>query len=244
MNPRLAARSIVALGFAASTACIGLDFDGPAIDGSGRIASETRTVQEFDRITIGGAFDVEVTAGPAVSVTLTGDDNLLPLVGTEVRGATLHVEPERDLDPTDDIHVRITTPRLRGLSTSGSSEVRATGIRSPAFEAQVSGSSELAADGDFGDIDASISGSGEIHMRGTGDRIEASVSGSGELDLAEVVARTADVHVSGSGEAAVHVVESLDASVSGSGDIRYLGNPRVRSNVSGSGSVQPVSASR
>jgi hypothetical protein len=144
MNPRLAARSIVALGFAASTACIGLDFDGPAIDGSGRIASETRTVQEFDRITIGGAFDVEVTVGPAVSVTLTGDDNLLPLVGTEVRGATLHVEPERDLDPTDDIHVRITTPRLRGLSTSGSSEVRATGIRSPAFEAQVSGSSELA----------------------------------------------------------------------------------------------------
>ncbi|HUP01370.1 MAG TPA: head GIN domain-containing protein [Gemmatimonadota bacterium] len=207
--------------------------------GSGQIVSESRAVGDFDRIEIGGRFDVSVTVGGRPAVSLKGDDNLLPLVRTEVRNGALHIDSDRDLRPHDDIEIVISTAALEGISSGGSSDVRVTGVRSAGFRASVSGSSELTADGAFGDLSASVSGSGEIAMTGTADEIDARVSGSGELDLYEVRARAADVHVSGSGDVHVFVTERLNASVSGSGDVRYGGDPQVSRSVSGSGSVRP-----
>jgi hypothetical protein len=237
MLPSFLRVAVVAL-VALASACLSFDFDEPGLDGSGTVVSQTRVATGFDEISVEDEFDVVVTIGPEHSVQVTGDDNLLPHVRTELRGRTLHVETRRELDPTDEIRVTITAPSLVSLASSGSSDVRASGIRSSAFEASVSGSSDMVAQGDFGDLDTSVSGSGSIRLEGTADRIEAGVSGSGDLDLAQVVARSASVHVSGSGSAAVHVVEALDASVSGSGDVRYMGQPRVQSSVSGSGSVR------
>jgi hypothetical protein len=230
-------RALIGFLMPAVTACFGMDFEA-GLEGSGRVVSQTRNVSGFDRVAVEDHFDVEVTVGTAPSLTLSGDDNLLPHVRTEVRGTTLHIENERELDPTQSISVRITVPTLRGLGSSGSSDVRATGIRSEVFDAAVSGSSEMVADGDFGDLDASISGSGQIRLQGTADEIQGEVTGSAELDLARVVARRAVIRVSGSGDVVVNVTEDLQASVSGSGDVRYLGSPRVDARTSGSGSVR------
>lgn len=230
----------VGIAAAALTACGVVKLPGSGIDGSGKIVVDARTVPAFDRVSVEDEFDVEVAVGPAAAVEVTGDDNLLPHVRTEVRGGTLHVETDRDLDPTDRIRVRVATSSLRGLASSGSSNVHATGVRATVFEARVSGSSDVAADGDFGDLSASISGSGKIRLRGTGDSIDALISGSGALDLAGLEVRAARVRVSGSGDAILHARESLAASVSGSGSVRYHGDPRVKSTVSGSGSVHPA----
>ncbi len=214
----------------------------PGLDGSGRVVTEPRHVTGFDQIDIEDSFDVEITVGPAYDVRIAGDDNLLPYVRTEVRGRTLHVEETREFDPTDDIRITISTPELTGLSSSGSSDVRATGVRASGFDASVSGSGRLVADGDFGDLSASVSGSEALLMRGTADDIDAGISGSGDLDLGQVAARSAAVRVSGSGDAVVRVGETLQANVSGSGGVRYHGSPRVESSVSGSGSVRPASS--
>jgi hypothetical protein len=239
MTMSLVFRAAAAIPLLAATACM-YGFE-PALDGSGRVVSESRTAGDFDRVAVEDDFDVTITVGPAASVQVTGDDNLLPFVKTEVRGRTLHVERTRRLDPTGDIRVTVATPALSGLSSSGSSDVRASDVRATTFAASVSGSGHVVADGDFGDLDASVSGSGSTRLRGTAGAIDASVSGSGDLDLAEVVGRSARVRVSGSGNVVVHVVETLNAAVSGSGDVRYAGNPRVESSVSGSGAVRPAS---
>jgi hypothetical protein len=240
MNMALPLQAAAATLFLVTTACFALDFqDG--LNGSGRVVSEPRSATGFDIVAVEDEFDVTVTVGPAYAIEVTGDDNLLPFVKTQVRDRTLHIGTARDLDPTEGIRVHVTTPSLRGLSSSGSSNVRASGIRATSFDTSVSGSSDLVAAGDFGDLDSSVSGSGSIRLQGTADDIEASVSGSGELDLAQVVGRSAQVKVSGSGDVVVQVSEALDASVSGSGDVRYVGRPQVESSVSGSGSVRRVS---
>ncbi|CAN5805866.1 head GIN domain-containing protein [soil metagenome] len=215
-------------------------WDGPSVAGSGVITSQSRSVHAFDRIDVGGQYDVVVTVGATRSVVLEGDDNLLPLVRTEVRGGTLHVESDNDLRPSREIRIEIVVETLRGIHSGGSSDVAVRDVRAPAFEASVSGSSELTANGQFGDLSTSISGSGEIHMNGTADAIDGKVSGSGELDLLQVRARAARIDVSGSGDAAVQVSERLDASVSGSGDVRYSGRPSVNADISGSGSVDRI----
>lgn len=217
-----------------------ISFDGPAVAGSGVTTTQTRSVPAFDRIDIGGAYDVVVRVGATRSVVLAGDDNLLPLVRTEVRNGTLHIDSDEDLEPREDIRIEIGVEALDGVHSGGSSEVAVRDVRSPAFEASVSGSSELTANGEFGDLSASLSGSGEIHMDGTADAIDGDISGSGELDLLQVRARTARIDVSGSGDAAVQVSERLDVSVSGSGGVRYSGRPQVTADVSGSGTVERI----
>lgn len=217
-----------------------ISFDGPSVAGSGVTTSQNRTVPAFDRIDVGGQYDVAVRVGGTRSLVLEGDDNLLPLIRTEVRDGTLHVESDEDLDPSNGIRIEIAVESLRGIHSGGSSDVVVRDVRAPAFEASVSGSSELTANGQFGDLSTSISGSGEIHMNGTAEAIDGEVSGSGELDLLQVRARAARIDVSGSGDAAVQVSERLDASVSGSGGVRYAGRPAVNANISGSGSVDRI----
>jgi hypothetical protein len=223
------------------TACgISIDWDGPSVAGSGVVTTDTRTVPAFERVDVGGEYDVVVRVGATRSVVIEGEDNLLPLIRTEVREGTLHIDSEKDLRPRDVIRIEIGTEALHGIHSGGSSDVAVRDVRSTSFDASVSGSSELSANGEFGDLSASISGSGEIRMEGSADAIEGDVSGSGELDLLEVRARSARVNVSGSGGATLNVSERLDARVSGSGDVRYAGRPSVNADVSGSGSVERI----
>jgi hypothetical protein len=225
----------------AVAACgISIDWDGPAVAGSGNRTSVNRIVPAFDRVDVGGEYDVVIRVGAVPSVVLEGDDNLLPLIVTEVRGGTLHIDSEDDLRPRQPLQITIGVATLNAVHSGGSSDVAVRNVRSEAFDASVSGSSDLTANGDFGDLSASISGSGEIHMNGTAEGIDGRVSGSGELDLLEVRARSARVDVSGSGGATVQVSERLDAKVSGSGDVRYRGRPVVQADVSGSGSVERI----
>ena len=217
----------------------GLSF-GPVVAGSGNVTSQNRSVPAFDRINIGGEYEVLVRVGAGRSVVLEGDDNLLPLIRTEVRNGTLHIESDEDLDPRGEIRIDIGVETLNAIHSGGSSDVAVRDVHSSAFDVGVSGSSEVVANGEFGDLSASISGSGEIHMNGTADAIDGDVSGSGELDLLQVRARSARIDVSGSGDATVQVSDRLDASVSGSGDVRYRGQPSVDADVSGSGSVERI----
>ncbi|HET9581367.1 MAG TPA: head GIN domain-containing protein [Gemmatimonadota bacterium] len=210
------------------------------VRGTGHRIAQTRDVPEFDRVSVSGDFEVRIVAGAAPGVRLEGDDNLLPLLETEVDGGTLRILPQRSLRPVERVLIEIETPRLAGVEASGSSNVRVTGIRSTAFDASVSGSGSVHAEGSFGHLTTSVSGSGNVLGRGEAETITVRVSGSGDVDLLAVRARSAEVDGSGSGDVAVHVTERLDVSLSGSGDVRYAGSPAVRSSTSGSASVRRI----
>jgi hypothetical protein len=187
-----------------------------------------------------GDFEVLVRVAPETSLTLTGDDNLLPLVRTEVREGTLHIGATRGVSSRRGIRVSLTTPSLQAVAVSGSSRVDARRFRAEAFRASVSGSGNLSAEGETRTLEIALSGSGNARVTGSAERVAAALSGSGDLDLLRLSARTADVQVSGSGTAALLASDELNASVSGSGDVFYGGAPRVTSHISGSGTVEPV----
>src|SRR5205085_3408273 len=52
--------------------------------GSGKIVTEKRNVSGFKGVDVGGDFQVEITAGKEFAVEIETDDNLLPLIETEV----------------------------------------------------------------------------------------------------------------------------------------------------------------
>jgi hypothetical protein len=190
------------------------------IQGSGVAKTETRDVGAFSRIDSTGSADVIVTIGDKQSLTVEADDNILPLIDTEVKGDKLVISSHDSYSPRTDIKITITVPKLDEASVRGSGTIKASGVDAQDFKTQ-------------------LTGSGDISLEGKATSLKATVTGSGSLDASKFTVGDADVRVSGSGDARINASKSLNASVSGSGDVQYSGNPSaVERHVSGSGSVR------
>jgi hypothetical protein len=231
----------------------------PAVQGSGKKASQSRETGEFSGVALEGSADVDVLISDKTSVAVEGDDNLLPYIATEVKNGVLTISNQVSYRTQLGIRVYVMTPKLESADVSGSGRISAGTIEARQFEASVSGSGEinieeltagavvasvpgsgrvsikqLKADSFSG----SINGSGSITAAGVAESLDVSTAGSGSLDLGDLAARNASVSVAGSGGANVHVAGKLDASVAGSGSISYGGNPKeVERTISGSGNI-------
>jgi hypothetical protein len=195
---------------------------GPSVSGSGHVISETRNVSGgFSNISVEGSGRVVIEQGGAESLTVTGDDNLLNYLETEVRGSTLVLGEKSGvrLSPSKDIVFKVTLRKLDTLDISGSAAAEAKGLQSAKMKIGISGSGEASAEGTADDLDITISGSGRFR----GDGLKS---------------KRTRIDISGSGSAVVASSETLNAIVSGSGSIEYFGDPQVHQDISGSGSIR------
>lgn len=189
--------------------------------GSGQPRREVRKAEHFTEIDAGGVFDVQVEIGEQAAIEVVGDDNVVPLVRTTVTGDRLHIELEGNISPKVDLVVRITTPALERLRSSGAGKTRVTGLRGETFEIDASGASSVTLDGSV-----------EI--------LKLDLSGAGRVDALELQAQTVEADLSGAGSAELTATRRLVAHISGAGSVRYAGDPvEVERHISGAGSVEP-----
>jgi hypothetical protein len=190
-----------------------------AVEGSGVEATQTRTVEPFERVRIEGSADAVVKIGGTQKVTIVGDDNLLEHVRTRVVDGTLEVGMESgSYQMRKGLRLEISVPSLTGASVAGSGDLEVIGIDGESF-------------------DVSIAGSGDVEGAGRTQRLKVAIAGSGDAALFSLAARSADVAIAGSGQIDVSVSDELDAQILGSGSVRYRGEPRVERSIAGSGEV-------
>lgn len=195
------------------------DIDVLGERGSGNVITESRTVSDFDEIALSGSGEVVVDVNGTESLTIKADDNILPLLTTQVRSGRLELGTRSSISPSVTIVYTISAAALEGLSIEGSGDITATGIIAESFN-------------------AAISGSGQIVAAGTTDDLTVDISGSGRFEGERLVAAIGAVDVSGSGHATVNVSDNLDADISGSGTVEYIGDPDLNSSISGSGDIK------
>ncbi|MFN8495065.1 MAG: head GIN domain-containing protein [Caldilineaceae bacterium] len=191
------------------------------IIGSGHIISEERSVTGFTALELSGRGDVIITQTGAESLRVSADDNVLPLVTTQVRGKRLILGLKRDsmLWETT-VRYEVTVRELSALTLSGSGDITLTKL-------------------DGNRLDVKLSGSGTISAAGHVQTLVIDLGGSGEFTGAELASQQAEANVSGSGNVVVQASDTLAANISGSGHVTYIGNPRLTSHVSGSGAISP-----
>jgi hypothetical protein len=193
-------------------------FEGPHIEGSGRVDTVNRKVGSFRSVSLDGAIDADITIGRQSDIQIKGDDNLIKLVKTEIKGGTLHIYLDGNYSTHHPIKATFSAPALEGASVAGSGDLAIHGFR---------GSS----------LSLSIAGSGDVKADGSTDRLSATIAGSGDYRLYNLRATDAKVQISGSGDAEITATGHLSASVTGSGDVHYKGHPTVSKSVVGSGDV-------
>jgi len=187
--------------------------------GSGAMKLEKRDVPAFKALDISGAYEVEIVAQKEQSLEIEGDDNLLPLIKTEVNDGVLSISNEKSFSTKHKLRVRISLPTLEGISTSGASDIVASNIKSQDFNINMSGASNLKV-------------SGETY------KLDVDLSGAGEVDAKDLHARIVSVDSSGAAQADVYASEELRADVSGAGNVNYYGDPKtVKEGTSGAGTI-------
>ena len=220
---------------------------GPHVTGSGEIISEGREVAPFSHVEVDGATDVIITYGSTQNVTVIADDNIVPIIRTEVSGETLRIEPDEPYSSSTQVRVEIVVPIIRSVDVEGSSDIEVRGVPIEAdgidsFTLEIDGSGDAEIDDMRAErVDIDIEGSGGVRLGGRGEVLEIVVEGSGDVDALDFEAEEGIARIEGSGEIRINVVSILRATISGSGSILYRGNPTIlEKTISGSGEIRTI----
>lgn len=210
--------------------------------GSGNLSSETRTLESFDHVVLAGSGDVVFIKGDKEEIKIEADDNILPLITTEVKNGVLIIslKPNQMVRSYKAMRFEVTYKDISALDLVGSGSMAADAVTSGSFKASITGSGDIDLTNLQADsLEAIIAGSGEITLSGKAEKLNISLPGSGNFNGFDFETRESRISIIGSGRVQVNATESLAANITGSGDIEYKGGPSdVEKHVTGSGSIK------
>lgn len=211
------------------------------IKGNGKITSEKRSTDPYNSIAIKGFFDVELVSEKGGSITIKGEENLLPYIKVEVVDKVLKISREKNKYIFNGQKIIIVVPfeSVNQVSLTGSGHViTKNSIKSKSFTANLIGSGDMNLEIESNDININLNGSGDIQLTGTTDNLNSNLNGSGDIDTVNLKAKNVKATVSGSGGTTVYCSESIYGRVSHSGNIEYSGNPKQKDiKMNGSGEI-------
>ncbi len=208
--------------------------------GSGKVVTESRTVEAFKAIRVSNSIDVDIAEG-SQSVTVEADDNLTKYIETVVENGELKIGLKGNFSFNNfSAKVHITNPHYNALHASSSAEIESNGNITNLEKIILTGSSSskitLSIDAPNVEIDANSSA--DITVNGRTRILQVSGSSSASIDADQLHAETVNANASSSASIDVFASKKLDAKASSSGDITYTGGATdVQQNISSSGTV-------
>jgi hypothetical protein len=189
------------------------------VRGDGIIKSEDRPVSEFSNVIVTGGYKVQWSGGEP-ALTISADQNLLPLIRTVVHGDTLQIDSKENLIPSEDVTVVLSSHSLAGVKLTGGNRFIADHISGPELKVESTGASNISVDGSVTDL-------------------QATMTGASKLDAKSLQTQSAYVSLAGASRAEVSVSDALKVSIAGAGSVTYSGNPKtVKKSVAGAGFVR------
>ena len=187
--------------------------------GSGKRQREKREVATFNSISTEGAYEIEVVSQQGLSLEVEADDNILPLIKTEVSNGVLRIKNSRGYSVNSPIVVKIGTPNIEGISASGAGSIEISGLKNEKFEIDSNGAPSITVSGETKSLD-----------------IES--NGAGRIDAHKLRATNGTVEANGVAKIEVNASAELNVTVSGPASVIYSGDPKLNKSVNGPGSVE------
>ncbi len=214
------------------------------IEGSGHIVSRTLDIDEFNKLSLLGADNVVISYAEVQEVLVSGDDNIIDRIKTDVMNGTWFVDLERGSYRNYDLKYYISLPRINEISCDGASKVVVNNfINEGDLTIDITGTSyiELNRMENTENLFISIDGLGHIKAYGefpSLQYLDIFISGSGEYLGYPVLAQECRVEINGAAKCEVAVENQLDVTIDGAGLVRYRGNPDISQHISGMGIVK------
>jgi hypothetical protein len=208
------------------------------VQGSGVVKEETRQVSDFHRVRVRQGINVDVTVGPRTSVVVSGDDNLLSMVKTEVENGELsiRVTSANGYSTKAGLTVRVTTPTLDGADAQSGAQLTLTGLSAPKVRiSATSGAGVEARDVALAALSIDASGGANVRARGKTQQLEVNCSGGAALEAEDLVADGVRIEAGGGASASVNAAKRIDGDLSAGASVSVRGAPSVRNLETSSG---------
>ena len=190
----------------------------PGVDGSGPFVTQSRSVSGFNGVSLSGVATLIIEQTGVESLAITAQENILPLLGSDVVGDLLVLGPRPGVNiGRGRIVYELTVRDLNEVSASGVSKVEARGIDTP-----------------FLDVD--LAGVTNMTSTGTADEQRIDIAGVASYQAGALRSRVVRINVAGVSSATLRVSERLDVNVGFLSTVKYFGNPVV--NKTGLGTVR------
>ena len=178
------------------------------VKGSGIAKTETRSLGSFNALDVEYAGAIAVRSQEQQSLEISGDDNIIPFITTEVKNGTLYVRATKGYSPEQKLQIRVSTPNVKRFVFDGVGDANLSNIKNDRLEIVLTGVGSFSASGETKEADITV-------------------SGVGSLDAKNLRAVNAKVNSSAVGNADLYVTGQLDVKASGVGEFNYYGNPKI-----------------
>ncbi|MCK0159964.1 head GIN domain-containing protein [Allomuricauda sp. F6463D] len=207
--------------------------------GNGEVVEETRDVTEdFDIVSASEGIDVFVTQGSEFKISVEADENILDLIGTDIKDGRLKIHAVENIGRATK-NVYVTLPEITGLkSSSGADLIVQNVVKSENLELDASSGSDLQVEVVAGEVSADASSGADIKVSGEADALFADASSGSDIKAQDLMVKRCNADASSGADISVNVSESLVADASSGADIRYTGEASVETKKSVSGSVR------
>lgn len=208
--------------------------------GSGNSITEEREIEGVEGVVLSFVGDLRITQGDEEKLVITADDNVMPLITTEVRDGVLTIGSKSTLglQTTSKLQYDLTVRELNSVRLTGAGNAGMDGLETGDLTLAITGAGNMSLQNvDARSIDATLSGLGNIEVSGVAARQNVELTGAGNYGGGDLRSGAADVRLTGLGSATVWAIETLDATISGAGSIDYYGDPQVTQQVSGLGAI-------
>ena len=177
------------------------------INGNGNAIEQVRPLSQFKSVSLDFTAELVIVNGETPSFHITGEDNILSNIGTRVRGGVLYISQDRWIEPTQMVKIRVGTPFISELTTSGYSTVVVENVKGPRVKLNI--------------------GVGKVSLQGNTDRLMIRTK-TGTIDASQLNTEYVDVAISSHGKVELGNVSELVANVSKRSMVVYAGDPVIR----------------
>ncbi len=211
------------------------------VTGNGHLTTQTVDVSGFDSVLFSGLGDVTIVQGSSEGLTIEAEDNIMPLIVTQVKNGQLYIGFERQnwqdiVRPTKTLKFTLSVKNLNSIEISGVGSLTADSLKADNLTVKVGGAGGVTIKNlDATDLTAIMSGAGNVDVSGKVNTLDATLSGVGNFSCGNLQAATAKVNVTGAGGAKVWASENLDVTITGAGSVSYYGSPAISKNITGLG---------
>lgn len=217
--------------------------------GKGNKSTNNIPVGAFHALEVDVSLNTDITFKPGVqpSLQISGYENILAHIKTQVEDGTLRIYTDLDsnwtLDKRDGTTAHLILPALDSIAVQGASDVNLHGnLTGREFAAIIVGAGSLIADSVNADtFYTEISGAADVAIHaGRVQKLVYDISGAGKVASFPLVASDAEVTISGAGKVDLTANKTLLVEIDGAGKVKYKGNAELTKDISGAGLVRKV----
>lgn len=199
------------------------------IRGSGKVVKSERQVEQFEAISASAGIEVILLQDSIIKVVVEADDNLQPIIKTEVSNGELRIFPQKPISYALAKRVFVSFKTLHSVEASSGSDIKSKmALKLELLNLSASSGASINLKLLVNKLSVEGSSGGNIDLSGSAESMDVDGSSGANIRMSEVQSKMVNAGASSGANLKIFASEKIVAKASSGGGISVEGNPKER----------------